>query len=69
MVQEEISNNLAPIVVIGAVGGKIRHVFEGFFAAAGCWLEDYVTLASVEPLARYFYLDGTRLDIIRGFFF
>jgi phytoene desaturase len=43
----------------------MRHVFEDLFAAVGRRLEDYVTLAPVEPLTRYFYSDGTVLDISR----
>lgn len=40
----------------------MRHVFEELFATAGRRLEDYLTLEPVEPLTRYFYPDGTRLD-------
>ena len=40
----------------------MRHVFEALFASAGCRLEDYLTLESVEPLTRYFYPNGTILD-------
>jgi len=43
----------------------MRHVFEGLFATAGRRLEDYLTLLPVEPLTRYFYPDGTVLDISR----
>ena len=41
------------------------HVFEDLFFAAGRRIEDYLTLVPVEPLTRYFYPDGTRLDINR----
>ena len=40
----------------------MRHVFEDLFAAAGRRLADYLTLLPVDPLTRYFYPDGTRLD-------
>jgi phytoene dehydrogenase-like protein len=43
----------------------MRHVFEELFATAGRRLEDYLTLEPVEPLTRYFYPDGTRLDASR----
>jgi phytoene desaturase len=43
----------------------MRHVFEDLFAAAGRCLEDYLTLVPVEPLTRYFYPDGTVLDVSR----
>ncbi len=41
----------------------MRHVFEDLFAAAGRRLEDYLNLVPVDPLTRYFYLDGRILDI------
>ncbi len=40
----------------------MRPVFEELFAAAGRRLEDYVRLNPVEPLTRYFFADGNRLD-------
>lgn len=43
----------------------MRHVFEEVFATAGRQLEDYLTLEAVNPLTRYFYPDGTVLDITR----
>lgn len=43
----------------------MRHVFEDLFAAAGRQMDDYLTLPPVEPLTRYFYPDGTILDISR----
>lgn len=43
----------------------MRHVLADLFAAAGRQLEDYVTLLPVEPLTRYFYQDGTVLDVTR----
>jgi phytoene desaturase len=43
----------------------MRHVFEDLFAAAGRRLDDYLTLLPVDPLTRYLYPDGTRLDIRR----
>jgi phytoene desaturase len=43
----------------------MRHVFEGLFAAAGRDMADYVRLQPVEPLTRYFYPDGTVLDLSR----
>lgn len=44
----------------------MRHVFEELFQCAGRRLEDYLTLHPVEPLTRYFYPDGTRLDLTRN---
>lgn len=43
----------------------MRLVFEDLFRAAGRCLEDYVTLLPVEPLTRYFWPDGKRLDATR----
>lgn len=40
----------------------MRHVFEELFASVGRRLEDYLTLEPVDPLTRYFYPNGTRLD-------
>jgi len=43
----------------------MRDVFEDLFAAAGRRLEDYLSLLPVEPLTRYFWPDGARLDLSR----
>ena len=43
----------------------MRHVFADLFQCAGRSLEEYLTLQPVEPLTRYFYPDGTRLDVTR----
>ena len=43
----------------------MRHVFESLFAQAGKRMEDYVTFLPLEPLTRYFYPDGTVLDLSR----
>ena len=43
----------------------MRGVFEELFAAANRRLDDYLTLLPVEPLTRYFYPDGTRIDATR----
>ena len=43
----------------------MRHVFADLFACAGRSLDDYLTLQPVEPLTRYFYPDGKRLDVTR----
>jgi phytoene desaturase len=43
----------------------MRGVFEELFAAAGRRLDDYLALAPVEPLTRYFYEDGATLDVTR----
>lgn len=43
----------------------MRHVFEDLFAAAGRRLNDYLTLLPVDPLTRYFFPDGTRIDATR----
>lgn len=40
-------------------------VFADLFAVAGRKLDDYLTLQPVDPLTRYFYPDGTVLDITR----
>jgi len=40
----------------------MRPVLEELFASAGRRMEDSLTLLPVEPLTRYFYSDGTRLD-------
>lgn len=44
----------------------MRGVFEELFHTAGRRLEDYLTLLPVEPLTRYFWSDGTRLDLSRS---
>lgn len=41
----------------------MRPVFEELFAAAGRRLEDYLDLLPVDPLTRYFFRDGTVLDV------
>lgn len=43
----------------------MRHVFEGLFARAGRRLDDYLELMPLEPLTRYFYADGSVLDVSR----
>jgi diapolycopene oxygenase len=43
----------------------MRHVFEDLFRAANRDMADYLTLLPVDPLTRYFYPDGTRLDLSR----
>ena len=43
----------------------MRHVFEELFAAAGRRLDDYLTLRPVDPLTRYFFPDGARIDATR----
>lgn len=40
----------------------MRHVFEALFSTAGRRLEDYIQLKPIEPLTRYFFADGTRID-------
>jgi phytoene desaturase len=40
----------------------MRHVLEDLFASAGRSMTDYLMLMPVEPLTRYFWPDGTRLD-------
>ncbi len=40
----------------------MRHVFERLFADAGRRLEDYLTLTPLDPICRYFWRDGTRLQ-------
>ena len=40
----------------------MRHVFEDLFASAGKRVEQYLTLLPVDPLTRYFYADGSKLD-------
>ncbi|MBX3010209.1 MAG: phytoene desaturase [Caldilineaceae bacterium] len=41
----------------------MRPVLEELFQSAGRQLTDYLTLQPVEPLTRYFYADGTYLDL------
>jgi phytoene desaturase len=43
----------------------MRPVIEGLFQAAGRRMEDYLTLQPIDPLTRYFYPDGTQIDIAR----
>lgn len=41
----------------------MRRAFEAVFNEAGRRLEDYLTLLPVDPLTRYFFRDGTKLDV------
>ncbi len=43
----------------------MRPVLEDLFSSAGRNLQDYLELIAVEPLTRYFYPDGLRLDATR----
>jgi phytoene dehydrogenase-like protein len=43
----------------------MRPVFEDLFRAANRRLEDYLTLLPVEPLTRYFWPDGSKIDLSR----
>jgi phytoene desaturase len=43
----------------------LRHVLDDLFAVAGRDMADYLNLRPVEPLTRYFYPDGTVLDLSR----
>lgn len=43
----------------------MRNVLIDLFAAAHRRLEDYLDLIPIEPLTRYFYPDGTNLDMTR----
>jgi phytoene desaturase len=43
----------------------MRNVFAGLFARAGRRLDDYLELLPLEPLTRYFYADGSVLDVSR----
>jgi phytoene desaturase len=45
----------------------MRHVLEDLFSAASRNLSDYLDLRPVEPLTRYFWQDGNRLDASRDF--
>jgi phytoene desaturase len=41
-------------------------VFEDLFAVAGRSIEDYLDLVPLDPICRYFYPDGTRIDAPPG---
>ena len=41
----------------------LKHVFVDLYATADRDVEDYFTLVPIDPLTRYFYPDGTTLDI------
>jgi phytoene desaturase len=43
----------------------MRHVIEDLFRLAGRDLADYLDLVAVEPLTRYLFPDGRRLDVTR----
>lgn len=47
----------------------MRHVLEDLFTSAGRRMEDYLQLQPIEPLTRYFYPDGTKLDVTRDLHF
>lgn len=57
IVQEGFRWDTGPSVI------TMRHVFEDLFNTAGRRMADYLTLLPVEPLTRYFYRDGTILDV------
>lgn len=42
----------------------MRHVFDALFATAGARLDDHVTLIPQDILARHFWPDGSRLDLM-----
>ncbi len=42
----------------------LRHVFDDLFAHAGARLDDHVTLTRLPILARHFWPDGARLDLL-----
>jgi phytoene dehydrogenase-like protein len=41
----------------------LQPLLADLFAAAGCRLQDYLTLVPIDPLTRYHYPDSTVLDI------
>lgn len=41
----------------------MRHVLEELFAVANARLEEYVNLRPIHPLTRYFFADGSQLDL------
>lgn len=43
----------------------MRHVLDDLFTSVGHSLSDYLTLLPIDPLTRYFYPNGTRLDLTR----
>lgn len=43
----------------------MKHVFEDLFHTAGKQMEDYLTFMPIDPLNRYFFSDGSRLDLNR----
>lgn len=43
----------------------MKHVFEDLFQTAGRKMEDYLTFMPIDPLNRYFFADGSRLDLNR----
>ncbi|MDC0640045.1 FAD-dependent oxidoreductase, partial [Planktomarina temperata] len=43
----------------------MKPVFEALFREVGCQLADYATLIQEDILARHFWRDGTRLDLMR----
>jgi phytoene desaturase len=46
----------------GASLVTMKHIFEDLFAFCGRSIEDYLTFDRLEPICRYFWPDGTRLD-------
>lgn len=44
----------------------MKHVFEDLFHTAGQRMEDYLTFLPIDPLNRYFFADGSRLDLSRN---
>lgn len=41
----------------------MRHVFEELFNSTGRSIQDYLNLMPADPVTRYYYPDGTKLDI------
>ncbi|MEM7800038.1 MAG: phytoene desaturase family protein [Chloroflexota bacterium] len=44
----------------------MKHVFEELFATAGRQLGEYVQFEPIDPLTRYFYQDGTVIDVTQN---
>ena len=55
----------AGMIDAGPTGLTMKPVFEALFREVGCQLADYAMLIQEDILARHFWRDGTRLDLMR----
>ena len=57
--------SVAGMIDAGPTVLTMKPIFEELFREVGCQLADYATLIQEDILARHFWRDGTRLDLMR----